>query len=163
MKTIYLIRHGKSSWENMSFQDYERPLLEKGIRRTKKVAGYLLEKKVRPDLIVSSHAVRAIETAKIIATKLNYAPEHIILDESIYFAGVGALENLILGLNDSLNEVILVGHNPDITNFANLFLEQKIDYMPTTGVVCISFATKKWADAFQAKREILFVISPKKL
>jgi len=163
MKTLYLIRHGKSSWENMAFQDYERPLLEKGKRRTKKVAGYLLDKKVRPDLIVSSHAVRAFETAKIIAAKLNYASEHIILDESIYFAGVDALENLILGLNDSLNEVLLVGHNPDITNFANLFLYEKIDYMPTTGVVCVRFEMDSWAETFQAKREILFVISPKRL
>ncbi len=163
MKTLYLIRHGKSSWENMAFQDYERPLLEKGIKRTKKVAGYLVNKKVQPDLIVSSHAVRALETAKILAAKLNYIPEHIILDESIYFAGTDALENLVLGLNDSFNEVILVGHNPDITNFANLFLEQKIDYMPTTGVVCVRFKTDKWTDIFQVKWEIEFVISPKNL
>jgi phosphohistidine phosphatase len=163
MKTLYLVRHGKSSWEDLSLQDYERPLQGKGIRRTRKVAGYLFDQKVQPDLIVSSHALRAVETAKIIANILDYNPGQIVLDESIYFAGVEALEQLVLGLNDSLKKVLLVGHNPDITNFANLFLHEKIDYMPTTGVVGVEFETESWSKALFAKREILFVVNPKKL
>jgi phosphohistidine phosphatase len=163
MKTIYLVRHGKSSWENMNYQDYERPLLKKGINRTRKIAGFLSEKKASPDLIISSHAVRAYETAKLLAEKLNYPVETIQIDENLYSLGQKAMEIILLGLDDSLNEVMLVGHNPDMTNFANQFLSRKIDYLPTTGVVCVQFKTNKWNEVFIVPREISFVITPKAL
>jgi phosphohistidine phosphatase len=163
MKTVYLVRHGKSSWENMQYQDYERPLIDKGISRTRKIAGFLSDKKVVPDMILSSHAVRAFETAKLLATKLNYPIEKIKIDENLYFLGQQAMENILLGLDDGLKEVMLVGHNPDMTNFVNLFLDKKIDYLPTTGVVCVRFDTNHWNEVFLAKREIPFVITPKAL
>jgi phosphohistidine phosphatase len=161
MKTLYLVRHGKSSWENMMHQDYERPLLPKGVKRTKKVASFLSEKNVVPDLIISSHAVRAFETAKIIAGKLGYPQGKICVSEDLYFLGQRAMENLIFGLDDKVNSVMLVGHNPDMTNFANSFLVEQIDYMPTTGVVCVNFKTIHWTDIFLAAREILFIIRPR--
>ncbi|TVQ09171.1 MAG: hypothetical protein EA361_15665 [Bacteroidetes bacterium] len=163
MKTLYLVRHGKSSWEDMSHQDYERPLLEKGIRRTRKVALFLKEKNVKPDLIISSHAQRAFETAGIIAEKINYPVDKIHIERSLYFSGPEAMESLIAGLDDNLKEVMLVGHNPDMTNLANVFLVDKTDYLPTTGVVCIRFDTSSWAEAFIAPREISFVVTPKTL
>jgi phosphohistidine phosphatase len=163
MKTLYLVRHGKSSWENMQYQDYERPLIEKGIKRTRKIAGFLSDKNVLPDMIISSHAVRAIETAKLIAAKLNYPIDRIKIDENLYFLGQQAMENILLGLDDNLNEVMLVGHNPDMTNFVNLFVSKKIDYLPTTGVVCVRFDSTHWNEVFLAPREIPFVITPKAL
>jgi len=161
MKTLYLVRHGKSSWEDMMHQDYERPLIPKGVNRTQKVASFLLEKNVVPDLIISSHAVRAFETAKILAKKTGYPLDKICISEDLYFLGQRAMENLIFGLHDKLNSVMLVGHNPDMTNFANNFLTEKIDYMPTTGVVCVNFKTQSWTDIFLAEREISFIIRPK--
>lgn len=163
MKTLYLVRHGKSSWENMQYQDYERPLIDKGISRTRKIAGFLFDKKVSPDMIISSHAVRAFETAKLLAAKLNYPTEKIKIDENLYFLGQQAMENILLGLDDSLDEVMLVGHNPDMTNFVNLFVSKKIDYLPTTGVVCVSFDTTHWNEVFICPRKIPFVITPKTL
>ncbi|MFW6227734.1 MAG: SixA phosphatase family protein [Bacteroidota bacterium] len=163
MKTLYLVRHGKSSWENMSHQDYERPLLVKGIKRTRKVALFLKEKDICPDLIVSSHAQRAYETATIIAEKIQYPVEKIRIERGLYFSGPDAMENVIFSLDDSLEEVMLVGHNPDMTNLANVFLLNKIDYLPTTGVVCVRFDTGNWSDIFIAPKEVAFVIAPKTL
>lgn len=163
MKTLYLVRHAKSSWDDMSLQDYERPLLDKGKKRTQKVAEFLELKGVKPDLIVSSQAVRAYETAKILARKLNYPKEDIRIDTQLYFSGQQAMENVIFGVDDTVNEVMLVGHNPDMTNFANNFLEDKVDYLPTSAVVCLKFDTKKWDQVFLCKREVVFVIAPKTL
>jgi phosphohistidine phosphatase len=163
MKTLYLVRHGKSSWENPDYHDSERPLIEKGISRTRKIADYLAGKNVKPDLVISSIAVRAYETAKLLAARLEYPLESIEKEEAIYLNGVSALENAALSLDDKLNEVMLVGHNPDMTNFANIFLTQKISYLPTTGVVAVRFETSQWSEMFICPRRILFVITPRTL
>jgi phosphohistidine phosphatase len=163
MKTLYLVRHAKSSWDDMSAEDYERVLLPKGINRTTQVAKYLLSKKVVPDLIVSSQAVRAIETARILARKLNYPNHEIQIEPLLYFSGSQAMYHVVFGLPNAKNEVMLVGHNPDMTQFANVFLHEKIDYLPTTGVVSISFKTDRWEEIMMAEREVNFVITPKSI
>lgn len=163
MKTLYLVRHAKSSWENLSIADYERPLLEKGIKRSKKVGACLQEKGVTPQLILSSHAQRAWDTARILATALNYPEKDIIIENQLYFSGAEALENIVYGLPDDKDHVMMVGHNPDMTRFANLFLEDKIDYMSTSSVVCVLFHTQRWQDIMLAEREIPFVVFPKSL
>lgn len=159
---MYLLRHAKSSWEDISLEDYERPLLNKGIKRAKNVASHLLERGDRPELIISSHAVRAYETARIFAKKLNYPEKEIVIDENLYFSGSEAMENLVYSVSDKIERLMLVGHNPDMTNFANIFLSNKLDYIPTSGLVCITFETDKWQEIMVAKRDIPFVIIPKK-
>ncbi len=163
MKTIYIVRHGKSSWEDMNLQDYERPLIEKGIKRTRKVARFLAEKKIVPGVIISSHAVRAHETAKIIAGKIGYQKGRIEINENLYFSGQDAIESILFGLDEKIESAMIVGHNPDMTNFANLFLSHQIDYLPTTGVVCVEFDTNEWTNIFMAPRKIPFIVIPKKL
>ena len=165
MKTLYLVRHAKSSWDNLSIEDYERPLLPKGIKRASKVAKHLLNEGAKPHLIVSSHAVRAVETAKIFADILGFDTGKILIDENLYFSGEQAMESILYGLDDKIKDVMLVGHKPDMTRFANEFLpdEQKIDYLPTSGVVCVTFQTGQWQKIMLAKREIAFVVIPKTL
>ena len=165
MKTLYLVRHAKSALNDLTIEDYERPLLPKGIKRAQKVAKHLLNEGVKPHLIVSSHAVRAVETAKIFADILGYDPDKMLIDENLYFSGETAMENILYGLDSKIEQVMLVGHNPDMTRFANVFLpdDQKIDYLPTSGVVCVAFQTEKWREIMPAKRNIPFVIIPKTL
>ena len=159
---MYLVRHAKSSWEDVSLEDYERLLLNKGIKRAKKVVSHLIERGDTPDLIISSHAVRALETARIFAKNLKYPEKEIVIDENLYFSGAEAMENVVYGVSDKINRLMLVGHNPDMTNFANIFLSNKLDYIPTSGLVCITFKTDKWQDIMMAERDIPFVIIPKK-
>ncbi len=163
MKTLYLVRHAKSSWEDYSKEDYQRELLLKGVKRTEKVARYLKDKEVYPDVIISSHAVRAFETARILAETLGYPLNKILLDESMYFSGADAMYNILSGVDDTKNSVMLVGHNPDMTGFANQFLEQKLDYMPTSAVVAVKFQTTRWHEIMLASREVDFTLIPKNL
>lgn len=163
MKTLYLVRHAKSSWNYPELMDEERPLLEKGKKRTKKVIDYLLKNKVEVDCIKSSHAVRAMETAKIIAHALNYPVDGIKVERQIYHANAELLFDQFFDLPESVDSLMLVGHNPAFTNFANYFLDRKIDWLPTSGVVSITFKTDAWDQIIQAKRKTNFVVLPKKL
>jgi len=163
MKTLFIARHAKSSWDHPGLEDYQRPLLEKGKKRSKYVIDYLLQMKVKTDLIISSHAVRAKETAKIIAGALNYPEDKILISKEIYFGNTDKLFNHFYDLPDDVDSLFMVGHNPTFTSFANYFLDQKIDNLPTSGIVCIDFDTNSWENILEAPRTTRFVISPKKL
>ncbi len=161
MKTLYLVRHAKSSWNFPDLADDERPLLEKGKKRTKKVIDYLLANNVHVDYIISSHAIRALETAKIIAHALNYPLNEIKVERQIYHANADKLYNQFFDLPEKCDALMLVGHNPTFTSFANHFLDNKIDWLPTSGVVSVSFDTDRWEDVISADRKTDFIVYPK--
>lgn len=161
MKTLYLLRHAKSSWQDPNLPDIERPLLEKGLKRSKLIIDYFLKHNIKIDLIISSPAVRAFATAEIFARALNYPVENIRQERKLYYGDSDAFYQQFLDVPSDVNSMMLVGHNPAITTFANQFLEKKIDYLPTSGVVSISFQTEKWEKAGVAKRKINFVIYPR--
>ncbi|RLD56821.1 MAG: histidine phosphatase family protein [Bacteroidetes bacterium] len=163
MKTLYIARHAKSSWDLSGISDHERPLIEKGIKRTRLIGNYLLQNNEKPDLIISSFAVRAYETAVLIAETLSYPTENIQVENNLYHSDVDILLDHIYSLSNSMNSVMMVGHNPTFTGFANYFLKNNIDWLPTSAVVCIAFKTDKWEDIHHAKKSTKFVISPKLL
>jgi phosphohistidine phosphatase len=163
MKQLYIARHAKSSWDFSGISDHERPLIEKGIKRTKLIADYLLQNNDKPDLIISSFAVRAYETAALIAKALSYPKENIRVENNLYHSDIDILFDHLYSLPNSINSVMMFGHNPTFTEFANYFLKNKIDWLPTSAVVCIAFKTDKWEDIHRAKKNIKFVVSPKSL
>jgi len=163
MKTLYLVRHAKSSWDHIGLSDIERPLMEKGIRKSKLVIEYLQKQQIVPDLIISSPAVRAIETARIFARGLTYSEEKILIDRKIYDGYYEHILDIIYGTPNKINSLMLFGHNPMFSNLANLFLHPGIDDMPTSAVVGISFATDRWEDVPNAKSRLLFTLTPKNL
>jgi len=162
-KTLLLVRHAKSSWDDPFLRDHERPLLNTGINRTAKVSKFLQAKKVHPDLIISSHAVRALETAKLLADGLNYPFHKILIESNIYYRDEEGLFEIALALPDQSEVVMMVGHNPAMTQFANMFLDTKLDYLPTTGVVCVNFNVDEWNKMPQADARLDFYITPKLL
>lgn len=161
MKTLYLLRHAKSSWQNPDLDDFERPLLEKGLKRSKLIIDYLMDHEIIVDLIISSPALRAQATAEIFARALNYPIDEIKKDKKLYFGDSDAYYEQFFDVPKHVNSMMLVGHNPSITNFANQFLEKKIDFLPTSGLVSISFDTDQWEKAGIAKRKINFVVYPR--
>jgi phosphohistidine phosphatase len=163
MKLLYIVRHAKSSWDHPGLEDYQRPLLEKGKKRTKYIVDYLLQNQVHVDLILSSHATRALETAKIIANALTYPENRIMISKNIYHGDSESLFNHFYDLSDDVNSLMMVGHNPTFTYFANYFLDKPIDNLPTSGVVCIEFRTTQWQNFLEAPRKTKFVISPRSL
>jgi phosphohistidine phosphatase len=162
MKTIYVVRHAKSSWDISDIPDIKRPLLEKGKKRTKKVIDYLLENGIQVDYIISSHAVRALDTAKILAHALKYQDE-IKIDSHLYFTDGDSIIDQFFDLPDRYKSVMIVGHNPALTDFINHYLDTPIDNLPTSGIVSISFDTGRWDKVPSAAHKVNFVLFPKEL
>ena len=163
MKTLFIIRHGKSSWDFPELSDKKRPLIKKGINRTRKIGKYLAENNIKVDLIISSSAVRALETARIIAKAIHYPKEQIEINNNIYESDEESILEIIENLSNEINSVMIFGHNPTFTYFSNYFLKEKLDWLPTSGTVSISFKTDDWSKIESVKRKINFVLSPKSL
>jgi phosphohistidine phosphatase len=163
MKTLYLIRHAKSSWEAPGLPDEERPLIPKGEIKTQRIVDFLVKRETTIDLMISSHAVRAFETAKIVATGLGYPVENIRIERRIYDGYYDRILDLIYGTPNDVTSLAIFGHNPTITHLANLFLHPGIDEMPTSAVVCITFDTDKWEEIPSCEAVQEFYIYPKML
>ena len=163
MKTLYLVRHAKSSWEEPGVSDTDRPLIPKGVKKTKLIVDFLLKRATTIDLMISSPAVRAFETARIIAEGLNYPVKKIKTDRKIYDGYYDRILDIIYGTSNDMNSLMIFGHNPTITNLANLFLHPGIDNMPTSCVVCLSFDVAQWEDVPSKEAIKEFVVFPKML
>ena len=162
MKTLYLFRHAKSSWEDSSLGDFDRPLNERGKRDAPIMAERLLKKEVLPDLILSSSAKRAKKTAKKVAKGIGYPKKEIEYKRAIYDSDEDDLLKLIKQISDSYESLMLFGHNPEFTGFANDLADEAIDNIPTAGVVCIEFEVENWADIEIGKGNMVFFDYPKK-
>jgi len=160
MKTLYIVRHAKSSWKNPDLSDVERPILEKGKKRTRRVVDYLIDNEVKTDLIISSHAVRAMQTADILAHALKYDKEKILIDRSVYYGDSESIRKIFFDLPSDAKSLMIVGHNPTMTNFVNLFLDEKLEWLPTSAVMALRFKAGNWLNVLNTKPEILFYIYP---
>ena len=163
MKTIYIVRHAKSSWDNYDLSDHERTLMPVGIKKTKKIIGFFNRENVSVDLIVSSSAVRAFETARLIADAIGYNSDLIFKKKALYHAYVDDIYTELFSLDNSVNSVMIVAHNPTLTDFVNEFVKPKIMNLPTTGVVSVSIDTDSWENMVNAKFKVNFVVFPRML
>jgi phosphohistidine phosphatase len=143
MKTLFLIRHAKSSWDDPALADKNRPLNDRGKRDAPKVGERLAKAGARPDLILSSPAKRALDTAQIIAGKLDYKRKNIVVDDRLYAVESEVLLDVIRRLDDEAEFVMLFGHNPELTELAHR-LSSKISHMPTCAVAEFTFDVKSW-------------------
>ena len=150
MKTLFLIRHAKSSWGDTALADKDRPLDDRGKRDAPKMGKRLAKRDVKPDLILSSPARRALTTAEIIAKKLDYKLKDIVVDDRLYASEADDLLNVIHKLGEKLERVMLFGHNPELTELAHR-LSSEITHMPTCAVAEFTFATKSWSKVGKAK------------
>ncbi len=162
MKTIYLVRHAKSSWKYPNLDDFERPLNKRG-RKNAPFMGTILKKlKVAPDLIISSPANRAAMTARIIADKISYPLEKIRYSESIYEFSEDALIPVIKQIDDRVNKAMVVGHNPAANGLANYIGDRPISNIPTCGVCCVELDISSWAKISDHCGKVKFFEYPKK-
>ena len=144
MKKLYLIRHAKSSWKNPGLEDFERPLNKRGLKDAERMGKVLKKASLRPDVVITSPARRAQETAEIIIDKIGFPVERVVLEEEVYDATTYELMEIINKLDDGLDTVVLFGHNPGMTNLANLLNDVEIDNIPTCGIFVIEFDVKSW-------------------
>ncbi|NWF50800.1 MAG: histidine phosphatase family protein [Ignavibacteriaceae bacterium] len=146
MKKIFLIRHAKSSWKEPYLSDFDRPLNKRGKTDAPFMGELLAQKKILPDLILSSPAKRAIRTAEEIAKKINYNLSAIKADERIYEASRNELLKVLREIEKDVDVIFLVGHNPGLTFFANFLSGSEIENIPTCGIVEFNFKGSDWED-----------------
>lgn len=163
MRTIYLVRHAKSSWDDPSLRDFDRPLNERGKKTAPKMASLLAARGVKPDLLVSSPAKRAISTARYFAEAFGMNENAIVKEPGIYEAFPTEIIRLISGLPDAAQIVLLFGHNPTFTDVANRFTDQFIDNIPTCGIVCIESSAEAWNEMDEINSRVVARYFPKEL
>ncbi|NBC81914.1 MAG: histidine phosphatase family protein [Bacteroidetes bacterium] len=143
-KILHIVRHGKSTWDYEEVVDIDRPLKERGINDAHKMAERLKQAYAKPQWIITSPASRALHTAAIFARELEISFDNIRIKPIIYNAGEEDIFKLIYDTDNAINHMILFGHNPTFTVFANLFYPEYIHNMPTSGIVSLTFETDKW-------------------
>ena len=161
-KLLYLIRHAKSSWDDPSLRDHDRPLNKRGKRDAPLMANVLKKKGIKPDMIYSSTAERALEFAKVIAEILDFKKKKIVSTKDLYMADVKEMLGILRSVEDSAKTVFMVSHNPYITEFANSLCNYNLDNIPTSGVFCVEFDEKKWKDIDLGKGKFVSFDYPKK-
>lgn len=146
MKRLILARHAKSSWANPGQADIDRPLNERGERNAPEMGRRLRERGELPALVVSSPARRALATARLMAAELGIAPGDIVIEDALYEASVATWLRVIAGLPARVDAVLMVGHNPTLTELANLLCHGvRIDNVPTCGVLRLDYASRSWS------------------
>ncbi|MVN75952.1 histidine phosphatase family protein [Hymenobacter sp. HMF4947] len=162
MKTLYLMRHAKSSWSFDELRDQERPLNDRGRDDAPRMGQALAKRHIVPDLLVSSPAVRALSTAVLVARELKYPHDKIVVEPGIYQADLDTLLAIIRDLPDGAGSVLLTGHNPTMTDVANYLSPSPLSSeMPTAAVMCLRFDTDHWAEVKQANAEFYFYDYPR--
>lgn len=144
MKALTILRHAKSSWSDANIVDHDRPLNARGKRDAPIMAARMAHAGIRPSLILSSPAKRAWSTAKIVAQELSYPLEFLQRERDLYHAGVGRLIDVLAEQDDGFNNILLVGHNPGLTDFANYLVADLTDNIPTCGYVAVKFESGDW-------------------
>lgn len=163
-RRLVLIRHAKSDWETPGQPDFERPLNARGRRDAPVMGRRLLERGFVPDLVLSSPAVRAATTARLVSEAAGYDPARIQWIERLYHCPAHVFDEVILhaAIPDDVQTVFIVAHNPGITHFANDTAPGlHIDNMPTCAAAGIAFTSDRWSDYPSAAHRLLFFDYPK--
>jgi phosphohistidine phosphatase len=161
MKTLILVRHAKSSWDQPGLSDFERPLNERGKKDAPEMAKRLKEKGISIDQFVSSPARRARKTAKYFAEEFGVKKDDIKMVEALYGADPSAFLETISKLHDDHDTVIIFSHNPGITEFASSLTKVRVDEMPTCAVFAVQADKDHWREFDSAEKKFLFFDYPK--
>jgi len=162
MKTLTLLRHAKSSWDDTGLADHDRPLNRRGERDAPLAAERMLKAGIRPSLIISSPAVRAWTTARILAQEINYPLEFLQREKELYLASRRRLVEVIGRQDPGFNSLVVVAHNPGLSELANYLVPGLTDNVPTAGVVSIKRAGDEWDLRQAVDNELLFFDYPSK-
>jgi len=159
MKTLFVLRHAKSSWDNPDWADFERPLNSRGLDAARFIGELIYDRSLEPQVIVSSPAKRAKQTA-VLVKELGGINKPVTFDERIYEASPLALFNLIREFDEKYESVLIVGHNPGFENIVRMLTGESVS-MPTAALAKINLSAEKWSDLETDSNELEFLIRPK--
>jgi len=161
MKKLYIIRHAKSSWDDMALDDFDRGLNKRGRKNAPMMANRLKNKGVMPDIILSSSAKRAKKTAKIIADGIGFSKK-IKFDDELYDVLPNELHKKLRAIKNKHNTAFLIGHNPEL----NMIAEDFIDFnqnIVTCGILEIEFDCDSWSEIDSSNARFISYDYPKKV
>jgi len=144
MKTLYIVRHAKSSWEYDGVKDIDRPLKKRGINDAYLISNVLQKKVSCPDVFVSSCANRALHTGMIFSYTFNYPLANLKISKSLYSFSDGYLIKTVKALDDSFDSAIIFSHDHGISDFVNKFGSKTVHHVPTCGVIGLKFDISHW-------------------
>jgi len=162
MKTLYFIRHAKSSWKDPLLSDFDRPLNKRGKTDAPVMAKRLKHHKVKPDLILCSPALRTKKTAQIIMQELDIKEKTVVFEPKLYESSFETYLELIKALPSEVKHVAIIGHNPEITLACELLADAIFGNIPTCGIVGLEFKPETFSEAGEGCAHVLFFDYPKK-
>lgn len=145
-KTLFILRHAKSSWAETDKADKDRALKTKGISDIVNTARAFAPKVQGLDLIITSSANRAVHTAILFAETIGFPHDKIRIEPLVYQADERELVDMIKSFPDQYNSIMVVGHNPTLTYLVNTFIADHIHELPTSGLVGIKFDINRWIE-----------------
>ena len=164
MKRLLLVRHAKSSWDDHSLEDFERPLNKRGKKDAPRMGSHLKSKReAAPGLVICSTAKRACETAELLLGPLGYDPNEVVYNREIYDGEADDVLGLIQGVDDVHDQVLLIGHNPDISDLAGMLSGEQVQSLPTCAVFCLDFDVSAWQDVVAGAGKKVFLDVPKEI
>jgi len=163
MKNLLIMRHGKSDWSNGSISDFDRPLNERGEKASIIMGREISHLDVVPDIILSSPALRAKSTAKLVAQTIKYS-EEIIYIEDFYFGFRDSIIKNIQNLPNNINRVLIIGHNPTWENLVSALITDKMSVtMPTGTLVSLNSDIGSWVEFGMKTCKFDWILCPKDL
>lgn len=161
MLTLYLLRHAKSSWDDESQPDFERPLSNRGRKAAAHIGEFMQEKRIDFDLVLVSTAVRTRETIELIKERAKFRGE-VRYDERIYEATVSQLLDVIAQVDSDRESVLLVGHNPGIEGLLTLLTGEQ-QHVTTANFAKIKLKATKWSANLAGKGTLEWLVRPKEI
>jgi len=163
MKKLIFIRHGKAEDPVPEISDFERSLTLKGKIISKLMALRLLGKEKSLGIIVTSPAFRALETAIIFAGEFGSDTDNIILNSALYYKmNLQNLSGILANINEATETLTMFGHNPSFTQMANSLSREGCDFVPKSGIVCISFNISSWSEIGPTNVKMEYFLKPDK-
>ena len=152
-KLVYIVRHAKAAEAE---PDHERPLTFSGVERTIELSATLLRHGCSLDALYASDSLRTRQTADTIAKAVGFPPERIVYDPALYLTTEEAYFNILVGLDEEVREVMIVGHNPEVSNQLHFFLPDFTSFMQTGACACLEFEAETWQSIFTAPHQLKF-------
>lgn len=162
-KTLIIVRHAKSSWKDSTLNDIQRPLNKRGNKDAPKMGKHLAKKKIIPQAIFSSSGLRALTTARLISVEIGMKPTEIMVEDNLYTFNSEQLLDEIKNISDDYEKIMVVGHNPAVTEITNILSGSDIDNIPTCGVAILELSVDSWKDLGKNTAKLSRFDYPKKL
>ena len=161
-RRLFIIRHGKSSWDFDGLADVDRPLAKRGLRNAEEMAKRLMDKNLVPQLLLTSPASRALYTALIMSRTWDLGPEQLQIRETLYTSSMKDIVKVVASVSAEQTSLAIYGHNPGFTAYGNTFLKFPLDNLPTAGVVVVTLDSKSWSGIGKKHVKETYVDYPKR-